>query len=139
MSSKCLVTYGDRNAVITFDEPWMGRDSMEHIKELDMFSEVDVSTIGLTDPIKTHHVPTVTYNGSLLTSREFTMRLEGLDIKETGLLAAIATQIALYWALNIVFGKKAQRTFDLLCQVLKVQSVLRPTSLVRVALTILSQ
>lgn len=67
------------------------------------------------------------------------MRLEGLAIKETSLLAAIATQIALYWALNIVFSKKAQRTFDLLCQVLKVQSVLRPTSLVRVALTILSQ
>ncbi|KAL1467715.1 hypothetical protein MTO96_041985 [Rhipicephalus appendiculatus] len=48
MQSKCLLTYGDRNVVVAFDEPWTGRDLIEHLKQLDMFSEVDVSTIGLT-------------------------------------------------------------------------------------------
>ncbi|KAL1478930.1 hypothetical protein MTO96_052256 [Rhipicephalus appendiculatus] len=48
MQSKCLVTYGDRNVVVAFDEPWTGRDLIEHLQQLDMFSEVDVSTIGLT-------------------------------------------------------------------------------------------
>ncbi|KAL1471138.1 hypothetical protein MTO96_040084 [Rhipicephalus appendiculatus] len=48
MQSKCLVTYGDRNVVVAFDEPWTGRDLIEHLKQLDMFPEVDVSTIGLT-------------------------------------------------------------------------------------------
>ena len=86
-----------------------------------------------------HYVPTVTFIGSLLTSREFIVRLEGIDFKEESLLAAIGTQIALYWTMNIVFKKRAQRTFDLVCRLLKVKSGLRPTPLVQVALSTLSQ
>ncbi|KAL3220607.1 hypothetical protein MRX96_050342 [Rhipicephalus microplus] len=274
MQSKCLVTYGDRNVAVAFDEPWTGRDLIEHLKGLDMFSEVDASAIGLTrfdedfdvfvditevdvienksrikvrltsqvriadvleesaqpsqpartgayclpdvppdiawmaavladaedaetiaghvlamtkevakarpdmayiedcmsrtlpsrrewvsqdspsvddiikkypalligsiDPTKTHYVPTVTFMGNVLTSDAFAVRLEDIEIAEKSLLAAISTQMALYWATNIVFDKKAQRTFDVLSRALKVKSGLRPTPLVSVTLTTLS-
>ncbi|XP_070383359.1 uncharacterized protein [Dermacentor albipictus] len=91
------------------------------------------------DPAKVHYVPTVTFVGSLLTAKEFTVRLEGISIEENTLLEAIATQMALYWVLNIAFQKKAQRTFHLLCELLGVSSGLRDTPLVRVAHTLLSQ
>lgn len=91
------------------------------------------------DPTKMHYVPTVTFVGSLLTSREFVVRLEEINLKEDSLLAAIATQLALYWTMNIVFKKRAQRTFDLICRLLNVKSGLRPTPLVQVAQTTLSQ
>ncbi|XP_072144186.1 uncharacterized protein [Dermacentor andersoni] len=92
-----------------------------------------------SDPAKVHYVPTVTFVGSLLTAQEFTVHLEGISIQENTLLEAIATQMALYWVLNIAFQKKAQRTFHLLCELLGVPSGLRATPLVRVAHTLLSQ
>ncbi|XP_075534284.1 uncharacterized protein LOC142568074 [Dermacentor variabilis] len=92
-----------------------------------------------SDPAKVHYVPTVTFVGSLLTAQEFTVRLEGISIQENTLLEAMATQMALYWVLNIAFQKKAQRTFHLLCELLGVPSGLRATPLVRVAHTLLSQ
>ncbi|XP_049269983.1 uncharacterized protein LOC125757831 [Rhipicephalus sanguineus] len=66
------------------------------------------------DPTKMYYVPRVTFVGNLLTSREFVVRLEGINLKEESLLAAIAMQLALYWTMNIVFKKRAQRTFDLM-------------------------
>ncbi|XP_075735236.1 uncharacterized protein LOC119184013 isoform X1 [Rhipicephalus microplus] len=90
------------------------------------------------DPTKTHYVPTVTFMGNVLTSDAFAVRLEDIEIAEKSLLAAISTQMALYWATNIVFDKKAQRTFDVLSRALKVKSGLRPTPLVSVTLTTLS-
>ncbi|KAH7979592.1 hypothetical protein HPB49_009993 [Dermacentor silvarum] len=47
MTSKCLVTYGDKN-VVNFDEPWTGRQLIANLKEREMFAEVDISTLGLT-------------------------------------------------------------------------------------------
>ncbi|XP_075737745.1 uncharacterized protein LOC142777326 isoform X2 [Rhipicephalus microplus] len=90
------------------------------------------------DPTKTHYVPTVTFMGNVLTSDAFAVRLEDIEIAEKSLLAAISTQMALYWATNIVFDKKAQRTFDVLSRALKVKSGLQPTPLVSVTLTTLS-
>ncbi|KAH7932915.1 hypothetical protein HPB49_004894 [Dermacentor silvarum] len=271
MTSKCLVTYGDKNVVVNFDEPWTDRQLIENLKEREMFAEVDISTLGLMcfdedfqvhvdiseedaienkskikiketgqvrypgrlyteaarvlvirfpnladatvtgyatamveaedgetvachisamakevlkarpdmayiedcmartlasrrewvakenpsvdemllkypvlsisfiDPAKVHYVPTVTFTGGILTTQEFTVCLEGIAIKEGSLLAAIATQMALYWTCTIVFNKKAQKTFDLLCHLLKIHSGLRTTPLVRVAQTLLSQ
>lgn len=83
-------------------------------------------------------MPTVTFMGNVLTSDAFAVRLEDIEIAEKSLLAAISTQMALYWATNIVFDKKAQRTFDVLSRALKVKSGLRPTPLVSVTLTTLS-
>ncbi|XP_075534301.1 uncharacterized protein LOC142568097 [Dermacentor variabilis] len=48
MGSKCLLTYGDRNVVVTFDEPWTGRQLMERMKEMDMFEGVCFSALVLT-------------------------------------------------------------------------------------------
>ncbi|KAH7959601.1 hypothetical protein HPB49_012295 [Dermacentor silvarum] len=105
----------------------------------EMLLKYPVLSISSIDPAKVHYVPTVTFTGGILTTQDFTVCLEGIAIKEGSLLAAIATQMALYWTFNIVFNKKAQKTFDLLCHLLKVHSGLRTTPLVRVAQTLLSQ
>ncbi|XP_077516286.1 uncharacterized protein LOC144126168 [Amblyomma americanum] len=81
------------------------------------------------DPAAVHYIPTVVHRGGILTTSDFSVCLEKICIKETSLLAAVATQMALYWAFNIVFDKKAQRSFDLLCRLINVDSGLRPTPL----------
>ncbi|XP_037521483.1 uncharacterized protein LOC119398732 [Rhipicephalus sanguineus] len=82
-----------------------------------------------TDPAAVHYVPMVTYSGDILTATEFSASLEALSIKETSLLAAVATQMALYWAFDIVFVSKGRKTFDLLSCLIKVDSGLKPTPL----------
>ncbi|XP_077514353.1 uncharacterized protein LOC144125119 [Amblyomma americanum] len=91
------------------------------------------------DPAAVHYIPTVVHNGGILTTTDFSVCLEKICIKETSLLAAVATQMALYWAFNIVFDKKAQRSFDLLCRLINVDSGLRPTPLVRLAQTVMGK
>ncbi|XP_077511926.1 uncharacterized protein LOC144122256 [Amblyomma americanum] len=91
------------------------------------------------DPAAVHYIPTVVHRGGILTTTDFSVCLEKICIKETSLLAAVATQMALYWAFNIVFDKKAQRSFDLLCRLINVDSGLRPTPLVRLAQTVLGK
>ncbi|XP_077507286.1 uncharacterized protein LOC144116397 [Amblyomma americanum] len=81
------------------------------------------------NPAAVHYIPTVVQRGGILTTSDFPVCLERICVKETSLLAALATQMALYWAFNIVFDKKAQRSFDLLCRLINVDSGLRPTPL----------
>ncbi|XP_049514330.1 uncharacterized protein LOC125941336 [Dermacentor silvarum] len=62
--------------------------------------------------------------------------LESIKIDEDGLVPALATHIALYWAFDIVFAPKAQKTFDLICRMVGINSGVRPTPLLRVAHTL---
>ncbi|KAH6946032.1 hypothetical protein HPB50_011275 [Hyalomma asiaticum] len=79
--------------------------------------------------------PTVTYEpgGSVFNATQFIVRLEEISIAEGTLLEAVATQIALYWAFDIVFDPKAKRSLDLICRAAHVDSGVSPTPLVRLA------
>ncbi|XP_070390903.1 sterile alpha motif domain-containing protein 3-like [Dermacentor albipictus] len=92
-----------------------------------------------SDPTVVHYVPTITYEGDLLETTSFSVCLEGLKIEERSLLAAVATLLALYWAFNIVFVKKGQKTLDLLCRLIQVDSGVPATPLVRVSHSLLMQ
>ncbi|KAH6919370.1 hypothetical protein HPB50_029642 [Hyalomma asiaticum] len=81
------------------------------------------------DPTAVHYTPMVVHQGNVLRTTDFTACLEDIRIPEKSLLAALASQMSLYWAFNIVFFKKSSRTFDLLCRLIKVESGLRPTPL----------
>lgn len=91
------------------------------------------------DPAAVHYTPMVVHQGDVLRTTDFTACLEDIRIPEKSLLAALASQMSLYWAFNIVFFKKSSRTFDLLCRLIKVESGLRPTPLVRMAQTVLEK
>ncbi|KAH7953113.1 hypothetical protein HPB49_004972 [Dermacentor silvarum] len=54
---------------------------------------------------------------------------EAIKINKDGLVPALATQIALYWAFDIVFAPKAQKTFDSICRMVGINSGVWPTPL----------
>lgn len=56
---------------------------------------------------------------------------------ELNLEAAVATLSSMYWAFDIVFAKKAHKTFELLCLLMSVQCGVMPTPLVHVAYKLL--
>ncbi|XP_077523207.1 uncharacterized protein LOC144134097 [Amblyomma americanum] len=105
---------------------WIGCEDPSVEVAIQKFPALAMSS---NDTAAVHYIPTVVHRGGILTTSDFSVCLEKICVKETSLLAALATQMALYWAFNIAFDKKAQRSFDLLCRLINVDSGLRPTQL----------
>lgn len=90
--------------------------------------------ISTYEPDAMHKLPTITYEGRcVLTAQKYCAELEHVKMEEPDLPAALATLIALYWAYDIVFAVKAQKTFDLLCRLLGLHSGVKTTPLVHFA------
>lgn len=68
-----------------------------------------------------------------MTAQKYHVKLEHAAVEEVDLVAALATLIALYWAYDIVFVAKAQKTFDLLCRLVGLHSGVKTTPLVHSA------
>ncbi|KAL3193543.1 hypothetical protein MRX96_016894 [Rhipicephalus microplus] len=92
------------------------------------------------NPEATYLFPKVTYRGSsIFDATLFTVRLEDISIIEENLLAAVATQIALYWIFDIVFDQKAKKSLDLFCRATQVDSGVSATPLTRLAVALFAQ
>ncbi|KAH7965859.1 hypothetical protein HPB49_011606 [Dermacentor silvarum] len=92
----------------------------------------------IKDPTLVHYLSTITFEGPLLDTKSFAVCLEELRIEDS-LLAAIATLLALYWAFNIAFVKKGQKSHDLWCRLIQVDSGIPATPLVRVSHSLLTK
>ncbi|KAH7978944.1 hypothetical protein HPB49_007455 [Dermacentor silvarum] len=114
---------------------WIG----ENPSVADIVKEYPALSMSTIDPTVVHYLPTITFEGALLDTKSFAVCLEELRIEEDSLLATIATLLALYWAFNIVFGKKGQKSLDLLCRLNEVGSGIPATPLVRVSHSLLAK
>ncbi|KAL3208337.1 hypothetical protein MRX96_039224 [Rhipicephalus microplus] len=92
------------------------------------------------DPEATYLFPKVTYRGSsIFDATLFTLLLVGISIIDENVLAAVATQIALYWVFDIVFDPKTKKSLDLFCHAAQVDSGVGPTPLHRLAVALFAQ
>ncbi|KAL1431999.1 hypothetical protein MTO96_013669 [Rhipicephalus appendiculatus] len=110
---------------------WISRELPGVADVVEKYPALTTSTI---NPEATYVFPKVTYTGSsIFDATMFVVRLEHISIIEDSLLAAVATQIALYWVFDIVFDPKAKKSLDLFCRAAHVDSGLSPTPLIRLA------